>query len=146
MISYWTEEKTAELIKLRADGHSARDIALRLGGGISREAVLGKCFRMHLPSSPTAKSAKAFQFKFGRKSKRLDPEIEHPPINIAPALIDGRNYTTTDLGPSNCRWPHGDPQSADFYYCGRWCKTGDPYCEGHKIMAAHSTPKRSETR
>lgn len=47
----WTPAREAELRDLWSQELSARAIAAKMGG-ISRNAVLGKVFRMHLPSRP----------------------------------------------------------------------------------------------
>ena len=44
----WTEEKTEELKKLWAEGHTASQISKMLGSGISRNAVIGKSHRLNL--------------------------------------------------------------------------------------------------
>jgi len=41
----WTDERTAKLVKLWGEGYSGSEIAEILGG-VSREAVLGKIFRL----------------------------------------------------------------------------------------------------
>jgi hypothetical protein len=38
-----------------------------------------------------------------------------------------------------CRWPHNDPQSPDFHFCGAVTERG-PYCEHHR-RAAHLAPR-----
>jgi GcrA cell cycle regulator len=44
----WTEERIEVLTKLWAEGLSASQIAAELGGGASRNAVLGKAHRLGL--------------------------------------------------------------------------------------------------
>ena len=34
-----------------------------------------------------------------------------------------------------CRWPIGDPQLAEFHFCGKAKVTGLPYCEFHARRA-----------
>ncbi len=45
---YWTPERVELLKKLHAEGHSASQIAKRLGGGVTRNAVIGKVSRLGL--------------------------------------------------------------------------------------------------
>ena len=40
-----------------------------------------------------------------------------------------------DLKECMCRWPIGDPRSADFYFCGRQKQAGSSYCEHHSRIA-----------
>ena len=51
-----------------------------------------------------------------------------------------KRKTMTTLMPDDCRWPIGDPQSADFHFCGERKQSGHPYCETHVRSA--STPGR----
>ena len=67
------------------------------------------------------------------------------PANLAPALADaeiasdhladGAPIAVVDLGPENCRWPLGDPRSADFEFCRRRKLGGGPYCPEHAALA-----------
>ena len=40
-----------------------------------------------------------------------------------------------DLKPSMCRWPFGNPDEADFHFCGKAVAPGKPYCEDHCAVA-----------
>lgn len=42
-----------------------------------------------------------------------------------------------DLGANQCRWPIGDPQSAEFHFCHRDSVGGLPYCHAHSVRALH---------
>ena len=47
-----------------------------------------------------------------------------------------------DLGPRDCKWPHGTPGHKDFHFCGRKREPGVPYCAYHqKISKAPNQPK-----
>ena len=49
------------------------------------------------------------------------------------------------LTECSCRWPIGDPQSADFHFCGKNKVTGLPYCEFHARRAFQPPqPRRRE--
>ncbi len=39
--------------------------------------------------------------------------------------------TVQTLTNNDCRWPIGDPQHADFHFCGKRKAVGFPYCEFH---------------
>ena len=53
----WTDERIELLTKLWAEGHSASQIAGRLGG-VTRNAVIGKVHRLGLPGRTTTSRAK----------------------------------------------------------------------------------------
>jgi GcrA cell cycle regulator len=42
-----------------------------------------------------------------------------------------------------CRWPIGDPKSADFHFCGRDKAGRTSYC-GHHARVAYQIPARRE--
>ncbi len=49
-----------------------------------------------------------------------------------------------DLEPHHCRWPIGDPQHADFHFCGKDKVEGLPYCPHHSRRAfVAPQPKRA---
>jgi GcrA cell cycle regulator len=48
MFDQWTQDRSDLLIKLRGEGLSATEIAREMGGGITRNAVLGRAKRMGL--------------------------------------------------------------------------------------------------
>ncbi|MBU2127066.1 MAG: GcrA family cell cycle regulator, partial [Alphaproteobacteria bacterium] len=57
MTAGWTEDRVGALKKLWLEGQSASQIAKQLGGGVTRNAVIGKVHRLGLsgraaPSQP----------------------------------------------------------------------------------------------
>ncbi|MGV3652311.1 MAG: GcrA family cell cycle regulator [Devosia sp.] len=47
-----------------------------------------------------------------------------------------------ELNEHTCKWPIGDPLSADFYFCGQHSDEGRPYCEFHARRAFHQMEKK----
>ncbi|HTJ57305.1 MAG TPA: GcrA family cell cycle regulator [Devosiaceae bacterium] len=47
-----------------------------------------------------------------------------------------------ELSESTCKWPIGDPLTADFYFCGQHANDGHPYCEFHSRKAYHQIDKK----
>ncbi len=57
------------------------------------------------------------------------------------------NVTIMDLRESMCRWPVGDPSSAEFRYCGSKAPIGaGPYCAHHSRMAYQPVQDRNRRR
>src|SRR5713226_6468542 len=148
----WTDERVETLKKLWADGLSASQIAAELGG-ITRNAVIGKVHRLGLsgrakaPSSsaPRPRKARPPQFRTARPAMRgntalrtqpfyeLDYEPAPEPIeNVIPI---GQRCSLLELTDARCRWPIGDPSSADFFFCGGKPVTNLPYCAYHSRIA-----------
>ena len=112
--NFWTEDNQALLVKLWKKGLSARAIAESLGGGITRNAVIGKANRMGLSQQPKK------------------PTVEEPERLTMPSL-------------KNCQWPFGDPNDADFYFCGQPVVPDWPYCQEHCNEAYRTLNDKDET-
>ncbi len=57
------------------------------------------------------------------------------------------NVTIMELRESMCRWPVGDPSSAEFRYCGGKAPIGEgPYCKHHSRMAYQPTQDRRQRK
>lgn len=103
-------ELTPQRIRLReriaelwSAGLTASQIAERVGS--TRNVVLGLRWRMGLPE---------------RDNPGGKPRIEPLRPTLDPFPPRGR-----------CVYPLGDPQAADFRFCGGRATAGDPYCAEH---------------
>lgn len=141
----WTEERVNQLTELWKDGLSAGHIALQLGVGLTRNAILGKVHRLKLADrgdiKPHAKAGNRFTNRrpdsFRRKALPKKPLVAKPALTSAEfiATIERSKAACSfaDLGPGMCRYPYGEPSDADFAFCGRHA-TGT-YCAGHHRIA-----------
>src|ERR1041385_1318064 len=140
----WTDERVAPLTKLWADGLSASQIAAELGG-ITRNAVIGKVHRLGLsgraksPSSSSPRPRKARSsgmLRVSRPSMRgntalaYDYDVDPEPELIG--ILGEQRKTLLQLNEKPCRWPVGDPGSADFFFCGGEAANELPYCSYHR--------------
>src|SRR5271165_1143145 len=159
----WTDERVETLKKLWAGGHSASQIAAELGG-ITRNAVIGKVHRLGLsgraksPSSAAPRPRKPrtapHMLRVTRSSMRgntalahayefdIEPDAE-PIDNVIPL---GQRRSLLELTEDTCRWPIGDPGSADFYFCGGPAITSLPYCAYHSRIAYQPANARRDRR
>ena len=145
----WTEEKVAKLKELWGSGKTASQIA-EIIGGVSRNAVIGKSFRLNLSAkikTRKATSNKDFENlnqeniktgKRGRKSKfkSLIIEKDFEPEN--PKQLE-------ELDESSCKWPIGHPDEKDFYFCGRSSLKDFSYCRLHLLYAYQPRGKKEDT-
>ncbi|MBK5958090.1 hypothetical protein CCR97_08145 [Rhodoplanes elegans] len=136
----WTDERVAELRQLWADGLSASQIAVELGGA-TRNAILGKVNRMKLEArgrghivkprgEPRPKPDKRSHARKPDTDKRAPvrrPPVIEPddtPLRAAPIECV---VPLLDLTEGMCRYPSGD--GADIRFCGApkargsWCAT-----------------------
>lgn len=160
----WTEDRVEQLKKMWAEGLSASQIAAKLAGGVTRNAVIGKVHRMGLsgrvtrtrvstprtrktrepshpgrPSGAETSSTNAYRTAGNNALKPVasikpEPIPEPVPIRVAD-IPEGERVTILMLSDKTCRWPIGDPSSEDFCFCGKTPKEGVPYCAGHAAIA-----------
>jgi GcrA cell cycle regulator len=135
MRGVWTRERIALLKKLWADGETATAIAMRLR--MSKSAVLGKVFRLRLrPTGNATTAAARSNSKILSRRHKSRPSIKHRPKPAAPATASGK--TLFELTNDSCRWPHGQPGTKSFHFCGAPgadLEGGRPYCERHARRA-----------
>jgi GcrA cell cycle regulator len=74
-----------------------------------------------------------------------DTEPYTPPAEELVIPVNERKYIQT-LTEACCRWPIGDPQQADFHFCGKKKVTGLPYCEVHARRAFQPPQPRRRDR
>jgi GcrA cell cycle regulator len=135
----WTEERVARLSELWSEGLSAAQIARQLGGGVTRNAIIGKIHRLGL-------SGRAAPSRPGRQPKPIGPRARRRRSHASPApalptalarveLVEAPGLATPlTLAAHACRWPVGDPRSEAFTFCGRPARKG-PYCAAHTAQA-----------
>lgn len=159
----WTDERAALAKKLwTVDGYSASQIAKALGGGISRNGVIGKLSRMGLvgggagarkPASdlgvkrvaaaPTPRRTYAPRIAAALKIASRGTVFEEAEACPARVVIPFRNElpgsaTVLTIGRNQCRWPIGDPQDDGFTFCG--AHADGTYCAEHHPRAHQAIP------
>ena len=144
----WTEEKVAKLKELWGSGKTANQIA-EIIGGVSRNAVIGKSFRLNLSAKIKTRKAISNQSfektqnekykkpKRGRKSRfnSLIIEKDFEPEN--PKQLE-------ELDEKSCKWPIGHPDESSFYFCGRTSLKDFSYCKLHLLYSYQSKNKKDE--
>jgi GcrA cell cycle regulator len=163
----WTEQQIQMLKEMWGHGFSASEIAGRIGGGLSRNAIIGKAHRLKLSSRPSPISREdgeegAMQvmtgaLKSSRKRVMLRPlpVVPTAPSTTVKALNNkGTGFSSFDnikrtegvavtkAGDRHCRWPVGDPRSPDFRFCGCMAYEGLPYCIDHARVAYQNVGKK----
>lgn len=162
----WTEERVAELKKLWAEGHSASQIAKRLGS-VTRNAVIGKVHRLGLSGRATPSRPVKRPPRLARPKPAVQPRQAQTPVtrganalavraepvphthiseaeaNIEPKrLSNGDMVTVLTVRDTMCKWPIGDPADAAFGFCGHASHEGSPYCAEHARVAFQPAKKR----
>ena len=161
----WNDETIAELRRMWSEGMSASQVARQLGGGLTRNAVIGKVHRLGLsgreaPSRPrslggrppgsrtqnraaaaAAPTAPAALAAAAPTAKLAPIIVAAPPVRPAEICEDKASATILTLGEHACRWPIGDPDQGDFGFCGARRLGRGPYCEGHSGVSMRKKAK-----
>jgi GcrA cell cycle regulator len=150
----WTDERVEVLKKLWLDGLSASQIAKQLGGGVTRNAVIGKVHRLGLsgraaPSqpvrAPALRTPRAPRPVAAAPVRRDTPSIPTPPPAPRYYVTDTPGTATVlTLGAHMCKWPIGDPSSDGFSFCGARASEG-PYCVNHAQVAYQPAQKKGRS-
>lgn len=139
MTPRWTPERVALLTRLHAEGRTAREIAAELGDDISRGAVIGKLWRLGIPTTPaqtTTQSKPPRPPRAPRPAKasaaagepampvcnptKVSPTAPPPPPAPQPEPL-GAGPACAALRDRHCRWPIGNPAADDFRFCAEPC-------------------------
>jgi GcrA cell cycle regulator len=164
----WTDERVELLRKLWLDGLSASQIAAELANGITRNAVIGKVHRLGLsgrvkaPSSsaprprskpqshrPTSSRSPSGPTMRGNTALAYAPRLHEAPApkpELEVVIPMSERVTIMELREAMCRWPLGDPATAEFRYCGGKSEIGDPYCTYHARIAYQPAQDRRRDR
>ena len=134
----WTDGQIEQLKQLWVDGLSASQIGSRLG--FSRNAILGKVFRLCLPHREIrAKPALVPRERKPRKARIAKIKIARTPSVIARTtyqpIVASNPTSFLKLQPHHCRWVLGDPAGADTMFCGAVVAPDKRYCLGHCNIA-----------
>jgi GcrA cell cycle regulator len=145
----WTDERIALLKKLWKTGANASEIAAELGGGVSRNAVIGKVHRLLGTGAKTRLREKIDPaatpvrrrggFRFNKSPS--PPSVPKPtlPIDLPDEMTPTQQrQQLLELGNCSCRWPIGTPGHSDFFFCGGEeadFAAGRSYCKRHTLRA-----------
>jgi GcrA cell cycle regulator len=159
----WTDERVDLLKRLWSEGLSASQIAGRLGS-VTRNAVIGKVHRLglsgrattsrmktHRPRTRMANAKRPVTPRFAQagnpavRALYMEYEAYVPPAEEIEIPLAERKTIQT-LTECSCRWPIGDPQTAEFHFCGRPKVPLLPYCEAHARRAFQPVAPRRRDR
>ncbi len=163
----WTNERVELLRRLWLEGLSASQIANELANGITRNAVIGKVHRLGLSGRVKA-SMPAMPRPRGKPLRPATPRHSIPAVRgntalaIKAAAMEApepqpledvvipisERVTIMDLKEAMCRWPLGDPTSAEFRFCGakKPVSATGPYCAYHSRIAYQPVQERRRER
>jgi hypothetical protein len=127
-------------------GLIARKVSELLGYRVSREATIGRAYRIrahgaakpltqinnHPPKKKRIETGAAFVEKLCRVRPTATPSVERQLPAPAPQIPAGTGFLSIaliDLEQTHCRYPHGDGLAVRF--CGQAKVEGSAYCAAH---------------
>tara|TARA_S200000501_G_C20761172_1_gene716198 strand:- start:258 stop:752 length:495 start_codon:yes stop_codon:yes gene_type:complete len=144
----WSDEKVAKLKELWGSGKTASQIA-EIIGGVSRNAVIGKSFRLNLSAKIKTRKATSNQnFESTIENKKIGSQRNRK--NKFKSLIIDKNFEPEnpkqleELDESVCKWPIGHPDEKNFYFCGRTSLKDFSYCKLHLLYAYQPKGKKED--
>jgi len=155
----WTREQIALLFEYWPTT-SSREIAKmlnrRFGTKYTRNAVLGKCFRIGLvkpeqPSLPRMSKVvpprrvpppKPVRLKIVKEVKRAPPPLVVIPQSAWEPLPDTSPINIVSLKSVTCRWPVDVVDASEQMFCGAKCDYR--YCPTHTAVGTRATQTSSK--
>jgi len=158
----WTDDRVERLKKLWAEGRSASQIAKELGE-VTRNAVIGKVHRLGISERASvprpvraAKRARPASRQRARpraansvarrsaESRSLPRRALTSVVPTKKIVVLGDPVSLLELTEKLCKWPVGDPDSADFRFCGNPSEHGVSYCVDHQDLAYQPASSRRD--
>ena len=143
----WTPEKVSKLKELWGKGNTAAQIASIIGE-VSRNAVIGKAYRLNLATKAIPKKNNFKQVSHFRENI-TQPERKTRRSRFKSLLLD-KNFepenpkSLEELHDEICRWPIGHPDEPNFYFCGRKSMKNFSYCKLHVLYAFQPKNKKED--
>ncbi len=132
----WTNEQLNRGLALWAEGKSGTQLADALnaefGTNYTKNAVIGKIWR----SNP-AQRTKENRGNWVRRNTIKRPKPEEVPDITDLSIPFAQRKTLFELERGICKWPVGNPDEPNFFFCGGKSLATASYCAGHAKRAYH---------
>ena len=143
----WTLERVDKLKQLWGKGNTAGQIASIIGG-VTRNAVIGKAYRLNLTEISLSKNINVKQTS-QNPANAPQPERKTRKSRFKSLLLDKsfepeKPKSLEELHDEICRWPIGHPNEPDFYFCGRKSMKDFSYCKLHVLYAFQPKNKKED--
>jgi hypothetical protein len=140
--NYWTPEKENELRKHWNNKLSAAEIVIAMGGGdLTRNAVIGKAYRLKLDARPSP-IHQTKERMFGKISKLSPLSFSKPKKDVsrkeAKGVAYGKEKSLADLDKNECRYPT-EKRDGLWMFCAGKRNGESPYCHHHQKLCSART-------
>ena len=142
----WTDEKVGKLKELWGKGNTASQIA-EIIGGISRNAVIGKAFRLNLSAKIIKRSRNNLSKNNNFKERNLQKKSRK--FRFSSLLLDknfepAKNLSLEELTENTCKYMEGHPNESSSSFCGRKTVEKFSYCPLHLILVFQPKGKKED--
>lgn len=144
----------ADRLRVIVDEHERETSFAAMGRQlrVSKNACISQAHRMGLPNRNKSDSVARANAKRTRRQWSTAHPAPRPPEPPKLSVLDRRHARRaevraalalgalhigriSDLAATQCKWPVGDPKSADFGFCGRLKVGSGPYCACHRAAS-----------
>ena len=143
----WTPEKVSKLKELWGGDNTASQIASIIGG-VTRNAVIGKAYRLNLAAKSIQKKNNFNQVSQHQENapqlKRKTHKSRFNSLLLDKSFEPENPKSLEQLHDEICRWPIGHPNEPDFYFCGRKSMKNFSYCKLHILYAFQPKNKKED--
>lgn len=129
-MTFWTDEKIAQLKSLWSTHLSNREIYRALGA--TKGMVLGKADRLELVRPPKTRPPIRQRVPVIRRTSYSKPENPSGRPTLTPPISAGLRLV--DLENDQCRFPTSPDDATEHLFCGA-VKAGRSYCSYHRQVA-----------
>ena len=147
-MSNWTKENI-EFLQKHWGTCTAREISEKMGGGFTRNSIIGKASRLGLSAkikTRTAASSQNFENSYEKKNNRTrkNRKSKFKSLIIEKDFEPENPKQLEELDESSCKWPIGHPDEKSFYFCGRSSLKDFSYCKLHLLYAYQPKGKKED--
>tara|TARA_B100001029_G_C14750807_1_gene280642 strand:+ start:38 stop:532 length:495 start_codon:yes stop_codon:yes gene_type:complete len=143
----WNEEKVNKLRELWGKGKTASQIA-EIIGGLSRNAVIGKAFRLNLSAKIKTRSSitqkKEFFKSTDQVTRRKVGRSKFRSLILSKDFEPAKNLQLEELNENTCKYMEGHPDEKGSSFCGRKNVEKFSYCPLHLMLVFTPKNKKEE--
>ena len=147
-MSNWTKENI-EFLQKHWGTCTAREISEKMGGGFTRNSIIGKASRLGLSAKIKTRTATTNK-SFDESSVKKNDSLRKVRKSRFKSLIIEKDFEPEnpkqleELDENTCKWPIGHPNDNKFYFCGRSSLKDFSYCKLHLLYAFQPKGKKED--
>ena len=146
-MSNWNDDRV-NFLKKNWGLFTARELAEKMGGGFTRNSIIGKASRLGLSAKIKTRSANTNlnyeNSKVDNKTSKRNSKKKFRSLLIEKDFEPESPKQLEELDENSCKWPIGHPNEKSFYFCGRSSLKDFSYCKLHLLYAYQPKGKKEK--